>query len=89
MTLAAILQKAARLPTVARDGWRYPVLRIQARGEQSAVEALAALGFDDEELPRYERDYEELAPGLYEQLAERARAGGDELAASRAAAHSE
>ena len=89
MTLAAILQKAARLPTVARDGWRYPVLRIQARGEQTAAEALAALGFDEEELRRYERDYEELAPGLYEQLAERARAGGDELAASRAAAHSE
>jgi predicted O-methyltransferase YrrM len=89
MTLAAILQKAARLPNVARDGWRYPVLRIQARGGQTAVESLAALGFDEEELRRYERDYEELAPGLYAQLAERARAGGDELAASRAAAHSE
>ena len=89
MTLAAILQKAARLPTVARDGWRYPVLRIQARGEQTAVEALAALGFGEEELRRYERDYEELAPGLYAELADRARAGGDELAASRAAAYSE
>ena len=89
MTLAAILQKAARLPTVARDGWRYPVLRIQARGEQTAVESLAALGFDEEELRRYERDYEELAPGLYAQLGERARAGGDELAASRAGARSE
>jgi len=89
MTLAAILQKAARLPTVARDGWRYPVLRIQAQGEQTAVEALAALGFDLEELRRYERDFEELAPGLYGQLAERARVGGDELAASRAAGHSE
>jgi predicted O-methyltransferase YrrM len=89
MTLAAILQKAARLPTVARDGWRYPVLRLQARGEQTALEALAALGFDLGELRRYERDFDELALGLYAQLAERARAGGDELAASRAAGHSE
>jgi predicted O-methyltransferase YrrM len=89
MTLAAILQKAARLPTVARDGWRYPALRIQAKGEQTAVEALAALGFDEEELRQYERDFDELAPALYAGLAERARAGGDELAASRAAAHSE
>jgi predicted O-methyltransferase YrrM len=85
----AILQKAARLSSVARDGWRYPVLRIQARGEQSAAEALAALGFDQEKLRGYERDFEQLAPGLYSQLAERARAGGDELAASRAEAHSE
>ena len=45
MTLAAILQKAARLPNVARDGWRYPVLRIQAKGAQTAVEALTGLGF--------------------------------------------
>ena len=89
MTLAAILQKAARLPSVARDGWRYPVLRIQARGEQTAVEALAGLGLDLEELRQYERDFEHLAPGLYAQLSERARTGGDELAASRAAAHSE
>jgi predicted O-methyltransferase YrrM len=89
MTLVAILQKAARLPTVARDGWRYPVLRIQARSEQTAVDALAGLGFDQEELRRYERDFDELAPPLYAQLAERARAGGDELAASRAAGHSD
>jgi predicted O-methyltransferase YrrM len=89
MTLAAILQKAARLPSVARDGWRYPALRIQAKGEQTVVEALAGLGFDQKELRSYERDFEELAPGLYVQLAKRARAGGDELAASRAASHSE
>jgi predicted O-methyltransferase YrrM len=89
MRVAAILQKAARLPNVARDGWRYPVLRIQAERKQSAVEALAGLGFEGEKLLRYERDFEELAPVLYAQLAERARAGGDELAASRAAAHSE
>ena len=89
MTLPAIFQKAARLPSVARDGWRYPVLRIQARGEQTAVEALAGLGFDEEELRGYERDFEGLAPALYARLAGRARAGGDELAASRAAAHSE
>ena len=89
MTLAAILQKAARLPTVARDGWRYPVLRIQAQREQTAVEALAALGFDQEDLRGYERAFDEFAPGLYAELAERARGGGDELAASRAAARSE
>ncbi|MDX6544171.1 MAG: hypothetical protein QOK32_1774 [Gaiellaceae bacterium] len=89
MTLTSILHKASRLPTVARDGWRYPVLRLQARGEQTAVEALAGLGFDQEALRGYERDFEELAPILYAQLAERARAGGDELAASRAAAHSD
>jgi predicted O-methyltransferase YrrM len=89
MTLAGILQKAARLPDVARDGWRYPVLRIQAERKQTAVEALAGLGFDEEELRRYEQDYEELAPALYDELADRARAGGDELAASRAAARSE
>jgi predicted O-methyltransferase YrrM len=89
MTLAAIFQKAARLPTVVRDGWRYPVLRIQAKGEQTAIEALAGLGFNHEELRGFEWDFEELAPGLYAQLAERARAGGDELAASRAASHSE
>ena len=89
MTLAAILQKAARLPNVARDGWRYPALRLQAQRRQTAVEALAALGFDQEELRRYEQDFDELAPALYAELAERARAGGDELAASRAAARSE
>jgi predicted O-methyltransferase YrrM len=89
MTLATILQKAARLPTVARDGWRYPALRIQAKGEQTAVEALAALGFDQQELRGFERDFEQLAPVLYAQLAERARVGGDELAASRAAEHTE
>jgi predicted O-methyltransferase YrrM len=89
MTLATILQKAARLPTVARDGWRYPALRIQAKGEQTAVEALAGLGFDRQELRGFERDFEKLAPVLYAELAERARSGGDELAASRAAAHSE
>lgn len=65
------------------------MLRIQARGEQTAVEALAALGFDEQELRGYEREFEAAAPGLYAQLADRARAGGDELAASRAAAHSE
>jgi predicted O-methyltransferase YrrM len=89
MTLAAILQKAARLPNVARDGWRYPVLRLQAQRQQTAVEALAALGFEEEALWRYEQDFEELAPALYAELADRARAGGDELAASRAAAPSE
>src|SRR5207244_11949075 len=52
MTLA---RKAARLPSIARDGWRYPALRVRARGEQTAVEALVALGFDEAELQTYER----------------------------------
>jgi predicted O-methyltransferase YrrM len=86
MTLA---RKAARLPSIARDGWRYPALRVRARGEQTAVEALVALGFDEEELRTYEREFDEVAPTLYARLAERARAGGDELAAERAAGHSE
>src|SRR5439155_998588 len=47
MTLA---RKAARLPSIARDGWRYPALRVRARGEQTAVEALRDLGFDETEL---------------------------------------
>jgi predicted O-methyltransferase YrrM len=83
MTLA---RKAARLPSVARDGWRYPALRVRARGEQTAVEALAVLGLQTQHL---EREFEELAPRVYEQLAQRARAAGDEVAATRAAGHSE
>ena len=83
MTLA---RKAARLPSIARDGWRYPALRVRARGEQTAVEALAALGLPASEL---EHEFEELAPRVYEQLAAQAREGGDELAATRAAGHSE
>jgi len=83
MTLA---RKAARLPSIARDGWRYPALRVRARGEQTAVEALAALELPVSEL---EREFEELAPRVYDQLAAQAREGGDELAATRAAGHSE
>jgi predicted O-methyltransferase YrrM len=86
MTLA---RKAARLPSIARDGWRYPALRVQARGEDTAVEALRALGLPEDELRVHEREFTERAPAIYEQLAQAATAGGDELAATRAAGHSE
>ena len=84
-----LVTKAARLPSVARDGWRYPALRVRARGEQTAVEALAALGFAGPELRALEHEFEDLAPRVYEQLAGVARAAGDDLAATRAAGRSE
>ena len=80
------VRKAARLPSIARDGWRYPALRVRARGEDTAVEALAALGLDPHALAG---KFEQVAPRIYEQLAETAREAGDELAATRAAGHSE
>src|SRR5947199_3956728 len=84
-----LVRKAARLPDIARDGWRYPALRVRARGEQTAVEALRGLGFEEAELREHEREFEAAAPAIYAQLAEAARAAGDELAATRAAGHSE
>jgi predicted O-methyltransferase YrrM len=79
-----LVRKAARLPSIARDGWRYPALRVRARGEDSAVEALGALG-----LRAPSGEFEQVAPRIYAQLAETAREAGDELAATRAAGHSE
>jgi predicted O-methyltransferase YrrM len=79
-----LVRKAARLPSIARDGWRYPALRVRARGEDTAVEALEALG-----LRAPTGEFEQAAPRIYEQLAETAREAGDELAATRAAGHSE
>jgi len=84
-----LVRKAARLPSIARDGWRYPALRVRARGEQTAVEALRGLGFPEDELQELEREFAAEAPATYAQLAEQAREGGDELAATRAAGHSE
>jgi predicted O-methyltransferase YrrM len=84
-----LVRKAARLPSIARDGWRYPALRVRARGEQTAVEALRGLGFPEDELKEFEREFAAQAPAAYAQLAERAREAGDELAATRAAGHSE
>ena len=81
MTLA---RKAARLPSIARDGWRYPALRVRARGEDTAGEALAALG-----LRAPTGEFAQVASRIYEQLAATAREGGDELAATRAAGRSE
>src|SRR5437763_2002688 len=79
-----LVRKASRLPDIARDGWRYPALRVRARGEDTAVEALAALG-----LHALADEFDQVAPRIYDQLAESARAAGDELAATRAAGHSE
>jgi predicted O-methyltransferase YrrM len=84
-----LVRKAARLPSIARDGWRYPALRVRARGEDTAVEALSALGFAGSELRALVHEFEGLAPRVYDGLAETARAAGDELAATRAAGHSE
>ena len=84
-----LVRKAARLPSIARDGWRYPALRVRARGEQTAVEALRDLGLDEAGLREHEREFEAAAPEIYARLAAAARSGGDELAATRAAGHSE
>ena len=84
-----LVRKAARLPSIARDGWRYPALRVRARGEQTAAEALRGLGFTEPELRALEDEFDGLAPRVYAQLADSARAGGDELAATRASGHSE
>src|SRR5919202_3065529 len=78
-----LVRKALRLPSIARDGWRYPALRVRARGEETAVEALAALG-----LRALADEFDCLAPRIYDQLAETARKAGDELAATRAIGHS-
>ena len=85
----SLLQKASRLPSVARDGWRYPALRMRARGVESAVGVLRGLGFATDELEAAARDFDTLAPGLYAQLAERARQGGSEVAETRASGHSD
>ena len=61
--------KLARLPAVARDGWRYPALRLQAKTRETPLEALAALGFDEDELRGHARAFDALAPGLYAELA--------------------
>ena len=79
-----LVRKAARLPSIARDGWRYPALRVRARGEDTAVEALDALG-----LRASGGEFEEVAPRIYAQLAEAAREAGDAPAATRAAGRSE
>jgi predicted O-methyltransferase YrrM len=81
-----LVRKASRLPSIARDGWRYPALRVRARGADTAVEALAALGLEVHALAG---EFEQVAPRIYEQLAATAREAGDELAATRAAGHSE
>jgi predicted O-methyltransferase YrrM len=84
MTASGILQKAARLPQVARDGWNYPALRLRARA-QGAVEAVRDVGFDEGALRAFEREFEALAPSLYTRLHERASEAGDSQGAARLA----
>jgi predicted O-methyltransferase YrrM len=76
MTAAGLAGKAGRIPAVVRDGLRYPALRLQAQTRETAVEALAGVGFDAAELRAHEREFEALAPGLYGELATAARRAG-------------
>jgi predicted O-methyltransferase YrrM len=85
VTLTSLRQKAVRLPAVARDGLTYPALRLQASTLQQPVEALRDLGFGELDLRALEREFEELAAGLYVELADEARTDGDAEALRRAA----
>jgi predicted O-methyltransferase YrrM len=67
------MSRLARLAAVARDGLRYPALRVQAQRRDDPVSALSALGFDADELRSHEGDFEALAPSLYSELAAAAR----------------
>jgi predicted O-methyltransferase YrrM len=69
------MSRLARLPAVAKDGWRYPALRLQAKTRETPREALAALGLDDRALREYARAFDTLAPRLYAELAATARGG--------------
>jgi predicted O-methyltransferase YrrM len=84
-----VTAKLARLPAVARDGWRYPALRLQARTQESPIEALAALGLDGAELRKHAAAFDTLAPGLYAELATAARraSGGEGDEALRRLVH--
>jgi predicted O-methyltransferase YrrM len=84
MTHVAIRRRASRLAKIARDGWNYPTLRLRPDA-QPPVEAIRELGFDEEELRRYAREFDALAPPLLRRLADAAEAVGDLAAASRAA----
>jgi predicted O-methyltransferase YrrM len=71
--------KLARLPAVARDGWRYPAMRLHAKTQETPSEALVALGLDEGELRDHAEAFDALAPGLYAELATAAhRASGGE-----------
>ena len=76
------MMRLARLPAVVRDGWRYPANRLSARPAGTAVDVLAALGFD---AVAFEPEFDGLAPGLYAELAAAARAVPGEAAAEAAA----
>jgi predicted O-methyltransferase YrrM len=71
-----------------RDGWNYPMLRLQSRNRLAPAGALAVLGFDAEELVEVERDFEAVAGVLYPRLLARAQSVGDAEAERRLAAPS-
>ena len=80
--MTRVAERALRLPALLHDGWNYPSRRVQARAE-SALEAVEGLGFDGDEVLRYAREFDRLAPDLYATLAARARAAGDATGAGR------
>ena len=88
MTPPGIARRASRLPAVVRDGWNYPMLRLQSRNRLAPAGALAVLGFDAEELVEVERDFEAVAGVLYPRLLARAQSVGDAEAERRLAAPS-
>jgi len=74
-----------RARAVMRDGWRYPLLRLQARRPLAPAAALQAVGFDEERLAALAAEFDEIADALYARLAEAARAAGDAEAERRVA----
>jgi predicted O-methyltransferase YrrM len=79
-----LAQRASRVPRIARDGWRYPLLRGRAQAE-TAAGVLAGLGFDPAGVRAYEREFDAVAPGIYERLTARAAEAGDAEATRRVA----
>ena len=75
--MTGLAQKALR-----DDAWGYASRRLRSRA-QSPGDALQGLGFDVADVRRYEREFDELSPDLYAELAARAREAADETAVRR------
>jgi predicted O-methyltransferase YrrM len=88
MTLTRAARRAARVPAVARDGWRYPLRRLQAQSPVDARGALQGLGFPAGLIATLADEFESVAAKLYPRLAEVARAQGDREAERRVSAPS-